>query len=389
MKKRVLVDATALSDQYKGRGIGTYALNLIRRLIQDKNYDWHLIGFEDVKNKFSNITFHSLGEVELSTPKNFLLFRRNYIPVIKKVKPDLYFAPHFERGLPLGICKIAVALHDISPYLFKKYSSKGTIANFLKGLVYKYNLNRAKKADIIITISNFTKSELVRAGLDKNKISVTYLGLSEDFDLETLKKVKDRKKVLEKYNIKKPYLLYYGGLEPNKNVDKLLEVFKIIMKKIKVKLVILDKNLYREGNQILAKSRRAEEIKRIIRELDIENDIILSKFVKWKDLPIVLNESEAFVHLSSYEGFGLGCLEAMAAGSPVIAADKSCYPEIHGSAAVLVDPNNIKKVSEEVMKIIKEPGLKRELSNKGIKQSKKYSWEKCAKRTLEAFEAVL
>jgi glycosyltransferase involved in cell wall biosynthesis len=391
MNKKIILDITSLSDQYKNRGIGTYTYNLVHNLVKNKEYDWCLLGFNDQKDKFKgkNIYFNSLGDVRLSTPLNLLFFKKQYLALIRKIKPDIFFAPHIERGLPIKTCTTVVTVPDITPFLTNNYSTRGILINYLKGLFYKYNLNRAKKADLIITISNFSKSILVKNGFDKEKVRVAYLGLSENFDISSLKRVKNRLSILKKYCIQKPYLLYYGGLEQNKNVDKVLLAFRNIRKSLKIDLVIVDKNLYKDGEEIVALSSDAGNIKDIIESNSLQEFIILPSFINWEDLPVVLKESEAFVHLSSFEGFGLAVLEAMSAGTPVVAANRSCYPEVLEDGAVLVDPDNIEEVTKSIIKIIKDERFRRELSKEAVKQAGEYSWKKCSDLTTKYFTEIV
>jgi glycosyltransferase involved in cell wall biosynthesis len=389
--KKVAIDITTLSDQYKDRGIGVYTYNLVSHLIKDKSFDWHLIGFRDSLNRFKadGVKFYSLGEVRLSTPRNIIFFKKGYLPIIKQIRPDLYFAPHFERGLPIGICKTVVTVHDVSPYLFNKYSMKGPIVNFLKGLFYRYNLSRAKQADQIITISNFIKGEIAKVGFDESKIKVSYLALSKNFDLGVLDQIRNRGKVLRKYKIAKPYILYYGGLESNKNVNQLLKAFLLLREKKDIRLVLRDKNLYKMGSRVYTKSAEAGKIARLINNLKISDLVLLPKFIEWKDLPILCGEAEVFVHLSSYEGFGLAVLEAMSAGCPVIIANRSCYPEVFGDAAILVDPDDTKEVAAKILEVIEDKELQKELIQKGLKRVKRYSWDKAAEGTLEVFKSLI
>lgn len=392
--KKIAIDITALSDQYKSRGIGVYTLNLVKRLIKSKKYEWHLIGFEDDKERFKadNIIFHSLGKTTASSIRNIFAFRSKYLPIITQIKPDLYFAPHFERGLPIGLVKTAVTLHDVSPYLQNKYSSKGFIINYLKGIFYRYNLDKAKQADLILTDSNFIRKELVNVGISEKKIKVTYLALSDDFDLNILKSVADRASVLSMFNITKPYIFYYGGLESNKNVDTLIKAFHLAKKKEKasnLKLVLLDRKLSRKGEGIVADSLNAQVIKDLIEKLDLSSDVILPKYINWKHLPIIDAEAEVFVHLSCYEGFGLAVLEAMAAGCPVIAAERSCYPEVFGNAVIFVNPDSKEEVSSKILELVNNKKLQKKYSQKGIMQARKYRWGKCAKATQDAFGELL
>src|SRR4030042_7037921 len=139
---KVLIDVTALSDQYKYRGIGNYTKELVTRIIKNSDFEWHLIGFEDLKKQewINKINYHSIGKVQLSSPRNLFRFIKNYLPILKSVNPKIYFAPHFERGLPFGRFKTIVSLHDIIPLVSNTYSAKGIASNFIKGIFYKYNL---------------------------------------------------------------------------------------------------------------------------------------------------------------------------------------------------------------------------------------------------------
>lgn len=388
--RNIIIDSTALSDQYKSRGIGTYAKNIIKYLVKRTDFNWHVIGFSDIEKQFSgkNVNFYSLGNPRLSNPANVFFFRNKIVPLVQSIRPELYFAPHFERGLPIGICKVAVMMHDVSPLIFSSYSSKGRLINFLKGIFYKYNIGKAKKADIILTNSNYTKNDLVKYGFDEAKIVVTYLALSDEFDLSVLSTVKDRTGVLRRYNIKKPYLFYYGGLEENKNTHNLLKVLALLRKSREIQLVLLDKGLYREDGKVVALTSNAMLIKKQAETLNLIDSLILPKYISWEDLPIIHAEAKAFVHLSSYEGFGLAVLEAMAAGSPVIAANRSCYPEVLGNAAILVDPDDIDEVKNAVQKL-DENEFRYNIIQKGKSRSERYNWQSCADLTLKAFKDLL
>ncbi|MBU0975189.1 MAG: glycosyltransferase family 1 protein [Patescibacteria group bacterium] len=390
-RRKIAVDITSFSDQYKDRGIGTYARNVVSELIKSDDFEWHLLGFVSSEHLFKkeDMFFHSLGEPSLSTPKNFFRFKSSFLPLIEEIKTDLYFAPHFERGLPIGSTKVALMIHDVSPFLSSKYSTKGFFTNLLKGIFYKYNLGRAKLADLVLTNSNFTKEELVKIGFRRESVIVTHLGLSKDFDLSGLEKIEDRGSILKKYGITKPYILYYGGFEPNKNTDKLFEVFAKVRTETDVKLVIADKNFETKDGVINAKTTETRRGLDKIENLDLKNDVIIKSFFNWRDLPIICAEAYAFVHLSNYEGFGLAILEAMSSGCPLIAADRSSYPEVVGDAGLLVDPDDVDSTAKAVLSVITDEMLREKLRIAGKKRSKIFSWEACADQTLAAFKNIL
>ena len=385
--KKILIDITDLSDQYKIRGISRYTRELVKRLVENKEFEWHLLGFDDVKDDLwiRKGVFHRLGTMKLSNPFNPLYFKLKWMPLIKRIQPDLYFAPHFERGLPLSVCKTVVTMHDVTPFMIGKYSSKGVFVNILKGLFYRYNLRRAKQADLIFTHSQFSKSELIKAGFSQQKIKVNYLGVTRGNIKGTVHSFSE---ILQKYGIQKPYILYFGGIEPNKNIEKLLETFALLIKSERITLVLVDKNLCREKGIFKLLSQDAQRIKRKIDDLGIGNEMVFPGYIEEQDLSTVIHHAEFFTHLSSYEGFGFVALEAMAYGCPVVAADRSCYPEILGDAALLRDPDNTTEIAETMKELLHNKKLREHLIRKGFGRVQKYSWERTTKQTLHYFKEL-
>jgi glycosyltransferase involved in cell wall biosynthesis len=384
--KKVLIDVTALSDQYKIRGIGIYIRELVKRLVTHKEFVWCLLGFDEAKELpwVDKHIFYTLGKMRVSNPLNPIFFKLKWMPIIRKVKPDIYFAPHFERGIPLSLCKTVVTMHDVTPFIMKKYSSKGYFINMIKGLFYHYNLQRAKQADLIFTHSEFSKKELTKVGFSGQNIKVCYLGIKAINQVDQ----KDFAKVMNKYRIHKPYIFYYGGLEPNKNVEKLLDAFAVLVKSEQLTLVLVDKNLYREGGKLKVLSHDAQRIKEKVNELGIEDKIVFPKYIDEKHLYLLLHNAEFFVHLSSYEGFGFVALEAMTNGCPVIAAHRSCYPEILGDAALLKNPDNTIEIVETMKELLHNKKLRENLIQKGFERVQRYSWERTTQQTLRYFKEL-
>lgn len=392
---RIGLDATFLFDQYANRGIGTYGRELYNHLLEKDDCDWVLFGFEDLQTNLSklkvrkakNIKFVKLGRTRKSNPFNLFYFKFFYKRKIKQAKLDLYFAPNFERGLPIGLVKTAVMMHDCIPYITESYSQKGKLINFLKGLFYKYNLRKAKKADLILTNSDFSKRELVnKAGFPENKIIKTYLGINKRFHQDNIATgTRDLRRVLVMYKIAKPYLLYYGGLEENKNIETLLISFsKITSRFPDLKLVIAGKE-FKVGwdNKPQPLTASAIKVLNLIEELKLKHKVIISGEIDNNHIPLVLNNATAFVHLSTYEGFGFAALEALAAGVPLVAARRSSYPEVLKKAAHFVNPEDKDKVAEALQEIIQDKQLRQQLIQKGLEVSKQYAWEKTAKATFE------
>ncbi|MCJ7762431.1 glycosyltransferase family 4 protein, partial [Candidatus Bathyarchaeota archaeon] len=105
-----------------------------------------------------------------------------------------------------------------------------------------------------------------------------------------------------------------------------------------------------------------------------------------QDIISLYSEADVFVYPSLYEGFGLPVLEAMACGCPVITSNVSSLPEVAGDAAILVDPQDPNAIARAIITVLKDDKLKRELSERGVEQAKKFSWEKTAQDFLEVFD---
>jgi glycosyltransferase involved in cell wall biosynthesis len=93
-----------------------------------------------------------------------------------------------------------------------------------------------------------------------------------------------------------------------------------------------------------------------------------------------------FVHPSLEDGFGLPLLEAMACGAPVIAFDNSSVPEVAGDAAVLVPTGSTGELARRMVEVLTDEGLRRRLSARGLARAREFSWERCARETIAAYE---
>ncbi len=208
------------------------------------------------------------------------------------------------------------------------------------------------------------------------KIVVTYEGVEKKFQSSVFS-LKSSAKILSKYKITKPFLIYTGNLYPHKNVERLVEAVKLINQfpipnsQFPITLVI-----------VCSRSIFYERFKKRVKELGAEKFVNLVGFIPDEDLVSLYQEAEAFVFPSLLEGFGLPGLEAMAVGLPVISSDASCLPEIYGEAALYFDPHDVNDMAKKIKKVIGETKTRKTLIEKGFAQVKRYSWRKMAKQTL-------
>jgi len=239
-----------------------------------------------------------------------------------------------------------------------------------------FALEHARK---IITVSEFTKQEIISLypKTKLKKIAVIHNGYNNDL-FKPLEDEDKTAKILDKYGISKPYYLYVGRLEKKKNTPALIEALALVREnspEIKEKLVLI-------GNA----SFGFDEVKYVIEEFDLNNEVYIPGWVDEADLPYIYNAATAFIFPTKHEGFGIPVLESMACGLPTIASDIPVLREIAGDAVLYFDQNDKREIANAMIRIVKDEALRQELRVKGLAQSAKFSWLKCASETLKEME---
>jgi glycosyltransferase involved in cell wall biosynthesis len=130
-------------------------------------------------------------------------------------------------------------------------------------------------------------------------------------------------------------------------------------------------------------------LKEILLELKNNKKIIRLGFVSDEDLVAIYNLATVYCQPSFYEGFGLPVLQAMACGTPVVAARTPALMEIGESACLYADPQDTKDMAQKIKKVLDNSSLQKDLSQKGLRQVKKFSWTKTAEETYKIYEKAL
>ncbi|HKL16769.1 MAG TPA: glycosyltransferase family 1 protein [Patescibacteria group bacterium] len=176
---------------------------------------------------------------------------------------------------------------------------------------------------------------------------------------------------------KKPYLLYVGNAFPHKNLKRLILAFRLIQDNI------TNINLVFVGNL----DNFYKKLQTFVKNENINNIYFLGR-VSDKDLDYLYKNACIYVFPSLAEGFGLPGLEAMKNGLPVASSNSASLPEIYGKAAVYFNPKDINDMVKKILILIKDKEKREFLRNKGKNQVNKYSWEKCAKKTLNVYNSL-
>ncbi len=285
--------------------------------------------------------------------------------------PEALFIP--VHILPFGAPKNSVvALHGLEYEYFPRYYS------LWRRLYLRWSTARAlKRARRIIAVSESTKRDLVKLYSARvEKIEVVHHGVDNEifnFQFSIFK---------EKLRIEKPYLLYLGRIETKKNIQGILEAYKILKEQYAIphELVLAGAPGYGYKNLKL----KIDDLLKIVNcKLKIKELGYVSEEEKWQ----LLAGADIFLFPSFYEGFGLPVLEAQTVGVPVVTSYGSCLPEIAGQGALFVNPANPAQIAEAVKQVIDDKLLRDKLIQLGYANVKRFDWEKCARETLKVLTA--
>lgn len=342
-------------------GIGRYLTMLVPRLVQAKKFKMTFIHHPGCRLAKSLMENEHVTCLECCAPI-YSITEQIHLKRILPEDTDLFWSPHYNIPL-LYRGKLLVTVHDVFHVAMPQFTRgfhKKKYARFMFQAL-------SKKAESVITVSEFTARELVRfTGIKKNKISIIHNGVgTEWFDSQYRKKTHGR-----------PYIVFVGNVKPHKNLKMLVNAFGLIKDKVVQDLVIIGN---REG-LVTADSeveRLAASLKDRIHFTGYMNEELLRNYVAGADL---------MVFPSLYEGFGLPPLEAMASGTPVVTSHVASMPEVCGDAALYFDPHSIESISGRILQVLKNKDLQDDLRNRGVQHAHGFSWETCAQKTISVIE---
>jgi glycosyltransferase involved in cell wall biosynthesis len=348
-------------------GAGKYAQKIIYELSKiDTQNDYYLFVSEQGKINFkvSSENFHF--QTAKFNPES--IFRRIFweqfiFPFkLKKLNPDIIFTPSV--AIPfLYKGRFLTTIHDLA---YKK--SKGKYSLLRRFYVKLVTIIAVRKSSIIFTVSNFSKEEIVREfSLVEKNVVVTYNGVNEDFFKEFTEKEKSVFK--NKFNLPGNYMLYVGAIEPGKNLDKLFKAFAEFVKDYNAEYYLVLTSGIGWKKELLVNQ---------IRELGIKDKIIFLPYIPENDLPLLYKCSKMLLYLSSYEGFGIPVLEALAAGTPVITSKSIAILEFAGKAILSVNPENINEIINGILKVIKDNDFIKYKLDEGKIVAQKFRWSNSA-----------
>ena len=373
MPLHIVIDARRLRDF----GIGTYIRSLV-----------HALATIDTENRYTLVS--DAGDIRIlaGLPENFhtAVYSRDdhhYLdhvtfPIfLKRMSPDIVHIP-LARVPLLMIRPYVVTIHDLANLFFEQEASK--IRMQLRRFRFRRGLERAER---VIAVSDATKRDCQSMlGIPPERIVRVYNAPDPGFlDGGEDSNGEERQRILERYQIEHPFLLYAGNIRRHKNVPRLVEAFAVLREQLSshpeyngLRLVIIGDTIsqYPAVRQAVIRSK-------------MEHVVRFLGFVPFETLRCFYQSAAAFVFPSRYEGFGLPPLEAMACGTPVVTSNVSSLPEVVGDAAVLVNPENVFDIARGLRDVLLDQQLRESLIEKGRAQAGRFSWERTARQVLDIY----
>lgn len=337
---------------------------------------------DDVKEKMKDypnvklIPLHVRSHV--MSAKNAYLDSATIQDIARAEKADIIHFPYnwsfpFRKQVP---CILTV--HDVIPLTFRE--AMGFFTNYF---LYRPGIRTATRLnDVVATVSEFSKKDIeVKLGVPEAKIKVIPNGLRQPYEpSETLEA-----ELVARYDLKKGFLLYVGGIHERKNVARLVRAFSKVVHTsgFEGRLLITGSV---SGAPYQVKMMKLCDA--AVRESGMEKRVVFTGFVSDQELDTLMRLALFLVYPSLYEGFGIPILEAMRIGTPVITSNLTAMPEVAGGAALMVNPHQVDDIAFAMSRLLQDNELKRELVLKGKERAVSFSWERTAEEYLRLYKEI-
>lgn len=364
MKKQITIDARWLHG-----GIGTYTEHLLEGLSKSRN------GFAVeaiTRPEHAEIVRQWCPKMHIVDAPIYTLTEQFAVPKAAN-RADLLHVPHYNVPL-LHRGPLLVSILDVIHISDPAYRNNLMVQLYARPMLHL----AARKADHIVTISEYSKSQIVKhLGVDPAKITAIHCGVNGQFHCRDREEAS--REVLRHLGIQQPYVLYVGNLKPHKNVPVLLRAFALLRRmSIPHRLVILGDD--RRGSSALL--RECERLR-------VSDVVAHVPRVLARVLPNLYAAADLLVMPSRVEGFGLPVLESMASGTPVICSRAASLPEVAADAALYFDPQDADELARLMRAILESPAMRADLRTRGLARARELTWKRSVQSHLEVYGQVL
>ena len=379
---RIGIDYTAAVRQ--GAGIGRYTRNLVRALAQlDTENQYVLLvagGWGEGDGLGSWPATFQVRSIPFSDRWVHILWQRLRLPVpVQAITGalDLFHSPDFVLP-PTGRTPSILTVHDLSFLRVPQFFVPG-FREYLEKAVSR----AVDRAACILADSESTRVDLMQLmAVEPESVTVLYPGVESRF--RPVKEADVLAAVRARYELPGRFVLGLSTVQPRKNFDGLIEAFRRLLARSADEPKIAELHLVIAGG----KGWMYEDTLALVKRAGLEDRVHFPGFVAEADLPAVYCLAAVFAFPSWYEGFGLPVLEAMACGTPVVAADNSSLPEVVGEAGLLVDAGDPDALSEALGRLLRDEALQGRLFRAGLDQARRFTWEEAAQQLLHVYKSL-
>ena len=312
------------------------------------------------------------------------MFWREQVALARQARRDrldLFHAPNLTAPLSLT-CPLVLTMHDMIWFAPEQFaqphfrSVKRTLMAWYYRLVPRL---AAQHAALILTVSYAAKASIVdKLGVKADQVIVTYEAASQIY--QPIGEQAQLNPIRHKYKLTTEFILALGSADRRKNMATLLAAFAHLPDALRARYHL---------SIIWTHPCLSAEIAAQVQQLGLTEQVHFLEHVPTADLALLYNAATLFAFPSRYEGFGLPLLEAMACGTPVVAADNSSIPEVAGDAALLFPADDPDLMATAMLRALSEPELHATLRHKGVQRAAQFSWRSCAQQTLAAYRHCL
>lgn len=356
-------------------GVNQYAFELLKNIhkLQEEWKSRHNVIVYLSSKPLKDLPKENIGWKYKVIPGQKLWILTKLMPrlVANKEKLDVFFTPsHYVP--PISVVPRVCTIHDLGYLKFTGQFKKYDFWQLKYWTAISLYISKA-----IIAVSNSTKRDIVRHHPSvSDKISVTQHGYDKD-RFNTSIGNNDVRRVKNKYSIVGDYVLFISTLKPSKNIEGLLEAWKLVLKDFpRYQLVIAGK-----------KGWLYKTIFKKVKDLKLEDKVIFTDFISEEEKPALISGAKVFTLPSYWEGFGMDALTSMACGTPTVVSDIEALREVTGNAGTFIDPYKIPDIAKGIIKVLAMNKTSyKSLVEKGLNQAEKFSWEDTARKTIKILE---
>lgn len=375
--KKIAIDMNSLV--HGSRAIRNCTACMARELLKYKDIKFNLFYFDYKRQaqKYLRPLENHATEKVIPVPYRLLIpaWKRLSWPNFETISPgcDLLYTNEFYFP-PAKNSLVLATIHGLAFRVIPEKIPPQVVQSLDNGLSFIL-----KHADYLIAVSETTKKELINnVGVAPERIYVITHGVNKKFQRQASQQ-EVRNRLLDTYNLNRPYILYVGAIGIHKNIMGILSAFRILSNKTSHHLVLAGPpdSARNAALQFVAENHMSDRV-HFLGYVDQTGNNLIDLY----------NGADLFVFPSFYEGWTSPPLEAMACGTPVITSNCSSLPETVAEAAIKIDPDNPEELANEMERVLSDKSLRDNLITMGMKHAASHTWEKAALKLINVFADI-